>query len=170
MNAQYVRRVDAGRPETGMDFDRRGDSLDKARPSMTSSVTSSTMAFSEESGDKFIKILKPDASEVPAPQASRPKFIKWPGSKSQAPKDVHATNELIKGKARVEHTFQQTSMLRVSRCDHCGDKMWGSQLRCSGKQFYTTSGSDFQYLYIRVQYCSTYAVCPPGHSAMFSAN
>ena len=32
--------------------------------------------------------------------------------------------------ARV-HNFQQQGILRAARCDHCTDKMWGSQLRCT---------------------------------------
>lgn len=30
----------------------------------------------------------------------------------------------------LRHNFQQQSVLRFARCDHCGDKMWGTQLRC----------------------------------------
>ena len=29
------------------------------------------------------------------------------------------------------HSFQQQGILRAARCDHCTDKMWGSQLRCT---------------------------------------
>jgi hypothetical protein len=35
-----------------------------------------------------------------------------------------------------DHAFQQVSVLRLARCDHCGDKLWGSQLRCSGMQYF----------------------------------
>jgi hypothetical protein len=32
-----------------------------------------------------------------------------------------------------EHVFQPTSILRFSKCEHCGDKMWGLQeVRCAG--------------------------------------
>ncbi|VDC01697.1 unnamed protein product [Peniophora sp. CBMAI 1063] len=33
---------------------------------------------------------------------------------------------------KFKHSFQQISVLRVTRCDHCGDKLWGSQVRCTG--------------------------------------
>ncbi|KAJ3524199.1 hypothetical protein NM688_g8603 [Phlebia brevispora] len=122
LHAQYVRRVETG------DFERRGDSLDKARPNLNASVTSSTVGFSED-GEKFIKISRPDAAEAPAPQPR--KFMKWPGSKSQAPKDASVVVDVTKAKSRVEHTFQQINLLRFTRCDHCGDKIWGSQFRCS---------------------------------------
>ncbi|KIJ49481.1 hypothetical protein M422DRAFT_160632, partial [Sphaerobolus stellatus SS14] len=29
------------------------------------------------------------------------------------------------------HNFQLNTMLRLAKCDHCGDKMWGTQLRCT---------------------------------------
>ena len=38
-----------------------------------------------------------------------------------------------KPKVLLRHNFQQQSVLRFARCDHCGDKMWGTQLRCSSK-------------------------------------
>ncbi|KAG8785440.1 hypothetical protein FRC15_001353 [Serendipita sp. 397] len=36
-----------------------------------------------------------------------------------------------KTKPILRHNFQQQSVLRFARCDYCGDKMWGTQLRCS---------------------------------------
>lgn len=36
-----------------------------------------------------------------------------------------------KPKPVARHNFQQQSVLRFARCDYCGDKMWGTQLRCS---------------------------------------
>ena len=35
-------------------------------------------------------------------------------------------------KETLKHNFQQQTVLR-SRCDHCGDKMWGTQLRCNSE-------------------------------------
>ena len=67
-------------------------------------------------------------------QQAKPRFIKWPGSK--APKENIAVMngaDMGKPKWRTEHVFQQVSVLRVARCDHCGDKMWGSQLRCTSE-------------------------------------
>ncbi|KIP11643.1 hypothetical protein PHLGIDRAFT_63457 [Phlebiopsis gigantea 11061_1 CR5-6] len=132
LHSQYLRRL-----ETVSDSShemQREPSLDKGRPmNLSSSVTSSTTAFSEESGDsRFIKVSKPDALEtMPQPRA---KFMKWPGSRSQpqSSKENHAPTMAEQGRAkpRIEHNFQQVNGLRVARCDHCGDKMWGSIMRC----------------------------------------
>ncbi|KAJ8077137.1 Rho-type gtpase-activating protein [Marasmius tenuissimus] len=60
-----------------------------------------------------------------------PKFgLKW-GSRSKDPIIPHHHSD-NKAKGSLEHNFQPLSLLRFTRCDHCGDKMWGSQLRCTG--------------------------------------
>ena len=33
----------------------------------------------------------------------------------------------------IPHAFTQMALLRVARCDHCNDKMWGTQSRCNGR-------------------------------------
>ena len=54
-----------------------------------------------------------------------------------------------KAPGRREHTFQQLSVLRFTRCDHCGDKMWGSQLRCSGEHCFSVGQNDTDhYAYV----------------------
>lgn len=145
LNAQYVRRLEA----VGLDSSAaRNDTSSQEGSDMThdryrqiqdlsSSVTSSTVAFTEESAEsKFIKVSKPDVMEMPGPQTKAGKFIKWPGHKT--PKEnlpMVSWPEPFKPKGGKEHAFQQISVLRVARCDHCGDKMWGSQYRCTGCNF-----------------------------------
>lgn len=138
LNAQYIGRAEV-LPENSLesDRDRRELSFDRSRPPVAPSTNSSTTAFSEESGDtRIVRIMKTDTLEMQAAHAPRGKFIKWPGSKS-APQSTGSRDhtagwpDLNKPKARVEHSFQQMAVLRPARCDHCGDKMWGSQLKCS---------------------------------------
>lgn len=128
LHAQYLRRMDV--PDGVLEPSGRDSSLDKARPQgMPASATSST-AVSEESVDqRYVKVNKTDAIETQTPQP-RGKF-KWPGYRAQPAKD-HAPHmsESSKPKPRIEHNFQQVNGLRVARCDHCGDKMWGSIMRC----------------------------------------
>lgn len=132
LQAQYLRRVDVS-SENSHESVGRDSSLDKGRPTnLASSVNSSTTAFSEDAtaDQRYIKVNKPDASEVQTPQA--PRKFKWPGSRSQQQSNKEngtAAPEVSKAK----HNFQQVNGLRVARCDHCGDKMWGSILRCTSK-------------------------------------
>ncbi|RDX47917.1 RhoGAP-domain-containing protein [Lentinus brumalis] len=136
LNAQYQRRLETGAAlkDDNVLQERQSNSFDRARspPMLNSSVSSTTLALSEESTEtKFIKVSKPDLQDTPVQQV-KPRFIKWPGSR--APKENIAVvngSDPGKPKWRTEHVFQQVSVLRVARCDHCGDKMWGSQFRCN---------------------------------------
>lgn len=56
------------------------------------------------------------------------KKFKWFGASA---KSLPSLPE--KTKRAKQHTFQQQSILRFTRCDHCGDKLWGAQFRCSGE-------------------------------------
>ena len=144
LNSQYQRRLEqAAAKDENVLQERRNGSFDRARspPMLNNSVSSTTLALSEESTDtKFIKISKPDVQDAPVQQQARPRFIKWPGSR--APKEnIAVMNGADSGRAkwRTEHVFQQMSVLRVARCDHCGDKMWGSQFRCTSTSSHNTS-------------------------------
>ena len=149
LNAQYQRRLEGAevmKPEPPHNVlqERQTNSFDRARspPMLNSSLSSTTLALSDESTDttttKVVKITRADVQDMPAvamggQQQARPRF-KWPGTK--APKEnVAVMNGMDPGKPkwRTEHVFQQISVLRVARCDHCGDKMWGSQLKCTSE-------------------------------------
>ncbi|PPQ70696.1 hypothetical protein CVT24_000178 [Panaeolus cyanescens] len=100
---------------------------------LTPSLNSTSTSITVHEDNQEHKSLKPQRleHEVHTP-AKQPKF-KWPGSK---PKETIIASpsshvETSRGKAHIEHNFQQLSILRFTRCDHCGDKMWGSQLRCT---------------------------------------
>ncbi|KAI0339819.1 RhoGAP-domain-containing protein [Trametopsis cervina] len=132
LHAQYASRASS---DHSHESDKRDESFENGRSGVVASITSSTTAYSDESSDQ--KWVKPSKPEVPEQivHSIKPKFMKWPGSKTQPQpvnaRDVHAViPDVSKPKTRVEHVFQQISVLRVGRCEHCGDKMWGSQLRC----------------------------------------
>ncbi|KZT66363.1 RhoGAP-domain-containing protein [Daedalea quercina L-15889] len=137
LTAQYIRRIEA----TGLDTPKLEISTDggydRARQiqNLSSSVTSSTVALSEEGSlesSRFIKISKPESIDLHVPVKMGPKFLKWPGHKTPKENVPPTTwNDTPKAVSRKEHVFQQVSVLRVARCDHCGDKMWGSQFRCT---------------------------------------
>ncbi|KAF7970388.1 hypothetical protein HWV62_24253 [Athelia sp. TMB] len=144
LSAQYARRMETmnvseSHPVFKSEVhappvDKRSGSFDKSRghPSApglqtsysASSASTATLTENHGSIGRSQKAL-PDISSSPM---SRPGKFKWPGSKS---KEASATGADGKGPKRQEHKFQQHSVLRFTRCDHCGDKMWGSQLRCT---------------------------------------
>ena len=97
-------------------------------PSLSFSTSGSSSGYDEHSDSRFVKTSRSDELHTPV----KAKF-KWPGTKAKDLVSPTFTAESNKGKAQVEHNFQQLSVLRFTRCDHCSDKMWGSQLRCTGK-------------------------------------
>ncbi|KAJ4468172.1 signal transducer [Lentinula aciculospora] len=72
------------------------------------------------------------AEETHTPSRGPAKVFKW-GSRAKevsAPIPQSGAEKVKAG--HMEHSFQPLSLLRFTRCDHCGEKMWGSQLRCMG--------------------------------------
>ncbi|KAL0956018.1 hypothetical protein HGRIS_002192 [Hohenbuehelia grisea] len=93
-------------------------------PNSMSSINTTVIGsvHSDEMGE--LKGTSKAQTEMTTPQSKK---SKWPVFKA---KDI--ANAIGISKPRSEHTFQQLSILRFSKCDHCGEKLWGSQLRCYG--------------------------------------
>ncbi|KAI6157919.1 RhoGAP-domain-containing protein [Pisolithus tinctorius] len=150
LSTQYARRMEAARSETPvLDISpppmpddasklhrKKSMSLDRFRhsPETSTSVQHSLSASSTQSTNAVVedrekgnRTPKPDQSDALSTLKSG-KF-KWPGSRT---KEAATYPSDHRGKMHMEHNFQQASTLRFARCDHCGDKLWGtSQLRCS---------------------------------------
>ncbi|KAH9485348.1 N-chimaerin [Psilocybe cubensis] len=139
LSAVYSRRLDNATPEAVPEAPSKPEASqspnDNTRsqaptylvpPSLSTSTSGSTTVYDDSAEPRIIKAQKSE-NELHTP--AKPKF-KWPGTKA---KDFSSpsSSETTKGKAHIEHNFQQLSILRFTRCDHCGDKMWGSQLRCT---------------------------------------
>ncbi|KAG0700839.1 RhoGAP-domain-containing protein [Suillus ampliporus] len=148
LSAQYVRRIETSRSATptmdvlglkeeaanplrekSTSFDR-----DHPQPDLPSTASSlnglgapSTTTLVEEPEAKF-KANRPEMADA-LPSTLKSAKFKWPMGRGRDPSLSSADQ---KGKGRVAHSFNQTSVLRFTRCDHCGDKLWGSQFRCSG--------------------------------------
>ncbi|KAG9089348.1 hypothetical protein FS749_001404 [Ceratobasidium sp. UAMH 11750] len=108
----------------------------------TLTATTSNMSASEEKERdreeaKAARVLVP---QEPVTATVAKGGFKW--LKGKAPAKEPAVQTSSSGKAAAaaqpdrpkgfkEHNFVQQSVLRFARCDHCGDKMWGMQMRCS---------------------------------------
>lgn len=132
LSAQYTRKLE-NPPETPQKQNvGRSASLRKKPPptqQLTPPVISGPMnpivlppSLSNDSQENLARVIKVDPDMTP-------NKAKWFRSKT---KDLPTPGADGKGtKAIQDHNFQQLSILRFTRCDHCGDKMWGSQLRCT---------------------------------------
>lgn len=144
LNALYTRRMDEQPPlpkkeqpplpmkepeksPANLTFDRnRPVPSIPAMPSISSSTTAVVPSLSDDGEHK--RKLSEALSPVP-----KGKFLKW----SSRPREQNTFSELSKSKGPLEHSFAQVNVLRFVRCDQCGDKMFGSLLRCGGLLFYT---------------------------------
>lgn len=121
---------------------RRTEPRERGRhsPSIASSATVNTLGGSQENSDEFGTKVTKVSSKSETPEPSQPKKFKWfgPGGKhlasSPASEKSPTTLEKINGN-HVEklqpHNFASANMLRIGRCDQCGEKLWGAGLRCT---------------------------------------
>jgi regulator of replication initiation timing len=151
LSAQYVRRIESSRSRTptlamgskeeataaDMIREKSSTSFDRDRPQPDLPSTASlhnnfaapsVVTLVEESDVKVVKANRPDAADS-LPSTLKSAKFKWPMGRARDP-SISSIDQ--KGKGRVAHSFSQSSVLRFTRCDHCGDKLWGSQFRCSG--------------------------------------
>lgn len=143
LSAAYSRRMETvpeAYPSNGYHDHGRGLSIDhrvhqiyQSHPvTISHSLSSSTSStLHDETMDlRPPKIQRLESDHIPA----KSKFInmKWVGSRAKELTSPQATVAAERKITPIPHNFQQLSILRFTRCDHCGDKMWGSQLRCTG--------------------------------------
>ncbi|KIY74283.1 RhoGAP-domain-containing protein [Cylindrobasidium torrendii FP15055 ss-10] len=138
LSTQYARRVDS-LPEARKVEPAPRPSTDRPRPQIPppqpiavplpaqSVFSSSTTLNSDDSSDRLMPKYSKSDAELANSTPSKGKFMKWGSRPKEGPTAMDG-----RSKSNAEHNFQQLSILRFTRCDHCGDKMWGSQLRCTG--------------------------------------
>ncbi|KAJ3984949.1 hypothetical protein F5890DRAFT_1410480 [Lentinula detonsa] len=98
------------------------------QPQHTHQVMISTYPSSEElEARKIIRV-----EEAHTPSKGPAKVFKWGSRAKEVPVAIPQLGAEKVKPGHAEHTFQPLSLLRFTRCDHCGEKMWGSQLRCMG--------------------------------------
>jgi Rho-type GTPase-activating protein 1/2 len=141
LGAHYARRAESNIPPpapvplpTLEDTTKKSGSFDRPRPSApgimspsSSSLTASSTVITDEGSVSSYR----GAEHA---HTSKTKVFKWPGSKTaREPTALTMSPPIEVQRSRTsEHTFQQLNIIRFTRCDHCGEKMWGSQYRCTG--------------------------------------
>jgi hypothetical protein len=115
-------------------------------PSMSSLATAGTLHEVPEETARVVKVTRPDPIEV-APRRNAFKWIKsskgpdMSGSSASISKPLllppNSKSNLQRPSTEFglrEHSFQQYSTMRLTRCELCQEKMWGLQeVRCSCK-------------------------------------
>lgn len=145
LNTQYERRLENSVQETEENYGalQRADKIETpissidshsiAPPLSTTTSTSSSATLHDDIQDaRPSKAQKPETPEHSTGHSrSRGIGLRWPGNKGKDAGSPSPGPENKKLKARLQHSFHQMNVLRFSRCDQCGEKLFGSQLRCS---------------------------------------
>jgi hypothetical protein len=125
LNAYYMRRIEAASSESPMPG-REKHSSERQHPVLplqpSHTVNSSFGASSDEGADS-IKSSKGQQKHAAG-------VFKWRGNSKEAAALASAVQDGTNEKPVRKHLFQQVSVLRLSKCDHCAEKLWGSQARC----------------------------------------
>ncbi|KZT40543.1 RhoGAP-domain-containing protein, partial [Sistotremastrum suecicum HHB10207 ss-3] len=141
LNTQIARKLETSVP-TGTKAAPAPGSVSKPKFNSTQSApnTSGTNASfgppqsqSVDGDDKTLRAPKPvETHEHHTAKVGKFKWYKA-GKENTAPRNESLGISVSSEKGRLTaaaHNFSQMSILRMARCDHCSDKMWGSQLRC----------------------------------------
>lgn len=187
LSAQYTRRMEAAQPDAPPAVDvhpvkpepvlreKKSTSFDRGRPTL-GLATPLQPSFSTEPNpspsmlidDREIKVIR-----VPKPDFTDPTstlkhgIFKWPGYRMR---DQALAVPDPKAKGNFEHSFQPASALRFTRCDHCGEKLWGgAHFRCTSEFLLLADAFLTQPLF-SVSYQRSFAMCASSTSRMFSAS
>ncbi|KAF8274606.1 hypothetical protein EI94DRAFT_1768774 [Lactarius quietus] len=129
LNAHYMRRIEAASSEPPQ-LARENHSLERQRPTAilqpSHTANSSFGTSTDESADstKYVRVQKPPSSDAAL------RVFKWRGNTKEAAATTSSGPDSANEKSWLRHAFQHANVLRLAKCDHCGDKLWGSQFRC----------------------------------------
>jgi hypothetical protein len=131
LNAHYMRRIEVAASSESLMPARETQSFERQRPVQplqpSHTVNTSIGLSSDESHDstRYAKMhQKPTTGDAPM------RVFKWRGNNKEATVAASVVLGAPNEKTWLKHTFQIVSVLRLSKCDHCGEKLWGSQARC----------------------------------------
>jgi hypothetical protein len=131
LNAHYMRRIEAAASSESLLHGRDTQSFERQRPVQplqpSHTVNTSIAISSDESADssRYAKV-----QQKPTTGDAALRVFKWRGNHKEASAAASAALDGSNERTWLKHTFQTISVLRLSKCDHCGEKLWGSQARC----------------------------------------
>lgn len=131
LNAHYMRRIELAASSESLPPVRENQSFERHRPVQplqpSHTVNTSVGLSSDESHEstKYVKVQQRSATgDAPL------RVFKWRGNHKEGSTTSLATLDGPNEKPLPKHAFQNVSVLRLSKCDHCNEKLWGSQARC----------------------------------------
>jgi hypothetical protein len=128
LNAHYMRRIEVAASSESLLQGRDTQSFERQRPVQPLQPSHTANA---SIGVSLIGVSSDESAESTryAKVQQKPMF-KWRGNNKEATAAASAALDGSNEKSWLKHSFQIVSVLRLSKCDHCGEKLWGSQARC----------------------------------------
>ena len=150
LNAQLSRQAESMQDHLararGPTIFNKGRSHPSGSPSLSSLATSTTLQEVPEETARVVKVTKPEPIEAaPARRFKWYKSSKGPDMSTASSASISKPLALPPDRNRNmqrpstefglrDHSFQQHSSMRLTRCELCQEKMWGLQeVRCSCK-------------------------------------
>lgn len=147
LNTQYTRRMEVAQPDVPpvktefLMHEKKSTSFDRGRPtlelvtpvqpSFSTGPNPSMSTLIEDHDIKVIRVPKPEFTDTVS--TLKHGIFKWPGHRMR---DQTFAASDPRSKSNYEHNFQPASALRFTRCDHCGEKLWGgAHFRCTSEFF-----------------------------------
>jgi hypothetical protein len=134
LNAHYMRRIELAASSEPLPPVRENQSFERHRPvkplQPSHTVNASIGLSSDESHEsaKYVKVQQVQQKSTTGDAALR--VFKWRGNHKEGSTASLAALDGPNEKSWLKHAFQNVSVLRLSKCDHCSEKLWGSQARC----------------------------------------
>ena len=134
LNAHYMRRIEAAASSAPLPPVRENQSFERHRPvkplqpSHTVNASNASIGLSSDESHESAKYMKVQQKSMTGDAPLR--VFKWRGGHKEGSTTSLAALDGPNGKSWLKHAFQSVSVLRLSKCDHCSEKLWGSQARC----------------------------------------
>ena len=134
LNAHYMRRIEAASSEPPQ-LARETQSLERQRQAVILQPSHTANSSFGTSTDESAEYTRHARTQKPTSGDAALRVFKWRGNTKEAAATASTGPESANEKSWLRHAFQHVNVLRLAKCDHCGDKLWGSQLRCQGTNF-----------------------------------
>jgi Rho-type GTPase-activating protein 1/2 len=134
LNAHYMRRIELAASPESLPPVRENQSFERHRavqPLQPSHTVNTSIGLSSDESHESAKYVKVQQVQQKSTTGDAPlRVFKWRGNHKEGSTTSLAALDGMNEKPWSKHVFQNVSVLRLLKCDHCSEKLWGSQARC----------------------------------------
>lgn len=134
LNAHYMRRIEVAASSESLPPVRENLSFERHRPAQPlqpSHTANASIGLSSDESHESAKYVKVQQVQQKSTTGDAPlRVFKWRGNHKEGSTASLTALDGPNEKSLFKHAFQNFSVLRFLKCDHCNEKLWGSQARC----------------------------------------